>query len=41
MSFDRHLAVQLDRLGRDHRDIDDDAFDDHDYDRHADGEYAL
>ncbi|MCA1008973.1 hypothetical protein LCL87_24955 [Rhodococcus hoagii] len=23
MSFERHLQVQLDRLGRDHRDIDD------------------
>lgn len=40
MSFERHLAVQLDRLGRDHRDLDDDTTD-HDYDRHCDGEYAL
>lgn len=40
MSFERHLQVQLDRLSRDHRDIDDDTAD-HDYDRYTDGEYAL
>lgn len=40
MSFERHLQVQLDRLGRDHRDLDDDTTD-HDYDRHTDREYAL
>ncbi|MBM4570334.1 hypothetical protein GS489_07960 [Rhodococcus hoagii] len=31
MSFERHLQVQLDRLGRDDRDLDDDTTD-HDYD---------